>query len=264
VENTNSRVLRWRLFLEDFNPILHYQPGPTNVVADGLSRAPILERQGSLAPSENAQFESLAFLPPVEHLPPHAQFPLDFTTLRTQQDQDPALAQLRQASPDQWQTVEYPTAADSQALWCHRTNPAAPWRIYLPTASRHQVLQWYHHVQGHPGIERMNKSLSQHFYAPSLKSIVANHVNACTVCQQHKLHGQGAGALPEKELSSNPWDDVAVDLAGPWTFQLNQRRKTVFHVLTCIDPLTNFFEIIPIDNTKSSHIAWKFEQEWLS
>ena len=33
-----ERVLRWRLYLEEYGPILHYIKGTSNVVADSLSR----------------------------------------------------------------------------------------------------------------------------------------------------------------------------------------------------------------------------------
>jgi RNase H-like domain found in reverse transcriptase len=42
VDNTNSLVLCWRLLIEDFQPTLHYIPGPDNIEADGLSRLPTL------------------------------------------------------------------------------------------------------------------------------------------------------------------------------------------------------------------------------
>ena len=37
----SDRVMRWRLYIEEYSPDLQYVPGPNNVVADALSRLEI-------------------------------------------------------------------------------------------------------------------------------------------------------------------------------------------------------------------------------
>ena len=58
------------------------------------------------------------------------------------------------------------------------------------------------------------------------------------------------------------WDEVAVNLIGPWKIKVNG-QIFVFNALTCVDPVTNLVEIIRIQNKTSNHVAQQFENCWL-
>ena len=60
-----------------------------------------------------------------------------------------------------------------------------------------------------------------------------------------------------------PWDEVAVDLIGPWSIEIHD-EQVEFKALTCIDMVTNLAEIIRIDNKSSQHIADQFQNCWLA
>jgi hypothetical protein len=79
----------------------------------------------------------------------------------------------------------------------------------------------------------------------------------------HKLSGHGYGLLPECEVRVAPWEEVAIDLIGPWTVKDNG-RKVEFNALTYIDTASNLVELVRIDNKTSLHIRTKFMQLWLA
>ena len=137
---TSQRVLRWRLFLEEFNPMFHYIKGENNMLADTLSRLPRHEGenafsittspQGSLELSalsdekastgtqsgdaqefcasildDQEMLECFLNFPHVDHQHP---FALDYQVIMDGQQQDPALQALLQSDPQHYATVHLP------------------------------------------------------------------------------------------------------------------------------------------------------------
>ena len=126
-----------------------------------------------------------------------------------------------------------------------------------------RIVDWYHRILGHSGITRVHDTIATHFYHPHLRQRVEERISSCEHCQIHKLVGRGVGELPPREAPLLPWEEVAVDLVGPWPVEVNG-REIIFNALTCIDPVTNLVELIRIDNKKSAYIGMKFENEWLA
>jgi hypothetical protein len=68
--------------------------------------------------------------------------------------------------------------------------------------------------------------------------------------------------LPPHKATALTFQEVAVDLIGPWHVTLpNEVYK--FYALTCIDLATNFPEAIHVRNKTASHVGMHFEKIWL-
>ena len=61
-----------------------------------------------------------------------------------------------------------------------------------------------------------------------------------------------------------PWRDLATDLVGPWTIRDKNRMDHTFMALTIIDVVTNYVELIGLNNKTAEHVAQQFENHWLS
>jgi hypothetical protein len=113
---------------------------------------------------------------------------------------------------------------------------------------------------GHPGEKRLQETVNQRYYHPRLRY----HIDKlkCKDCQKHKLAGRGYGLLPKQEVRIAPWEEVAIDLIGPWKVKVNG-PQVEFNASTCIDTASNLVKLIRVDNKTAKHICDKFMQSWL-
>jgi hypothetical protein len=102
-----------------------------------------------------------------------------------------------------------------------------------------------------------------HFHHPKLQQVCEDEVGRCDPCQRHKNVGRGHGETASREASLLPWQDVAVDLIGPWTLSIGDQKFT-FSALTMIDVVTNLVEVVRVSNKTAAHIALHFENTWLA
>ena len=146
-----------------------------------------------------------------------------------------------------------------------QTEPNQPnlWKIYLPATLVANMIHWYHTTLGHVGTQKLYDTISNRFTSPRLYLLCQEYVCPHN-CAQWKQHGVGYGHLPARNALVAPWDEVAVDLIGPWKIQVDG-RTFVFNALTCIDSVSNLVEIVRINNKSSNHIIVdQFANLWLS
>ena len=140
--------------------------------------------------------------------------------------------------------------------------PNRPWKIIIPESLIEDVILWYHRVLGHCGQQRLYDTIASRFYITKLQEKI--QVFKCADnCMQYKQPGRSYGKLPARTARLVPWDEVAVDLVGPWEIEIHG-EYIEFKALTCIDTVTNLAEIIRINNKTSQHISDQFQNCWLA
>jgi hypothetical protein len=109
---------------------------------------------------------------------------------------------------------------------CYKKDPAQPnWKIASPESMVVDTIKWFHQVMGHPGERRLRETLNQCYHHPKL----CYHIDRLkyTNCQKYKLAGHGYGLLPKQEMRIAPWEEVAIDLIGPWKVMVNGRVQCI-------------------------------------
>ena len=294
--NLNSqRVMRWRLYLEEYNPIFHYIKGEDNTLADALSRLPRKEGEGmtafpkghSVIQNRKARYNGIdddqpnditnsgqisssilmddpelaeCFLnfPDVDHEHP---FALDYETIANAQQQEAQLVQQVQLRPANFSHADI---GNGQAMIVYRKQPDDQPKICIPDSMLTTLVAFYHRVLGHAGSNRVYSTMAKHFHHLKLAEEAKRLTSTCDPCQRYKNSTLEYGKLPPRLANDVPWSDIAVDLIGPWKIRDQNGMDHAFHALTIIDTVTNYCEIIQLKNKTAEHVAMQFENNWLA
>ena len=109
---------------------------------------------------------------------------------------------------------------DVDDIICYKKDPTTDdWKIALPESLLTDTVKRFYHVIAYPGNRRFCDTLSQHYHQPKLRY----HLDRlkCRDWQQHKLAGHCYGLLPKRKVRITPWEEVTLDMVGPWNVKIN-------------------------------------------
>jgi len=254
----NARVMRWRLLMQEYAPTIHYIQGGKNVVADALSRLDFEETDDL--------DEGFAMVAEIFDMTPWRTFyqPMTISEIGKAQRQDKYVKTLQHQAPDRigefFEDIGKKSGPDKVVTETDAVDQKQ--RIIVPQSLTGRLMKWYHTTLVHPGVHRLYNTLRQHYTWPKMLEQIRQYTKHCEPCQKGKRGLRGMGKLPMKDVETEPWKDIAVDLSGPWK-ALIDKKEVIFHTFTIIDVFTGWVEIIPITTKKSEVISDLFVQEWL-
>jgi len=257
---TSDRVLRWRLYIEEYSPDLRYIKGSKNIFADALSRLEISDTPHETLLTEEAFSTWYGYTTSeIEHFTlDFDSNPLNFANIAVAQKSDADIQKILLLKNTLYQLQSFHGGGTSTDLVCFKG------KIVIPNKMQEHVLNWYHTVLCHPGINRTEESIGQHLWWPKMREHITKYVTRCPTCQRNKRKIKKYGLLPPKEAETLPWDKLCVDLIGPYKIRRKGQPDLVCRCVTMIDPATGWFELHQYDDKRSITVANIVEQEWFS
>ena len=193
----SSRVLRWRIFLDEYDAKFIYIAGKANVLGDAFSRLPRMDTASEgQSPGKAAVLDSLFFsfvdqpllLDCLLNLPAPEVMrnPVDVRWLQENQFEDVQLNQQRERTP-----LTYPIREVMGIPLIHfrsdqNDDDTFKWRIAVPTSLLDDLIQWFHAALGHAGETRVYDTIRCRYYHPELKRRTSQRLAECDTCRLHK------------------------------------------------------------------------------
>ena len=256
-KNFNSdRVMRWRLYIEEFTPDLRYIKGEKNAVADALSRLPLMDKDSTDADNPQELYHTYLDCLAGDQQDDYDHHPLSYQHLSHAQQIDTNMKKILQQKDSPYQWKDFHGGGKTWSLICHNN------KIVVPKLLQKHVIIWYHTTLCHPGINRTEETISQHLWWPKMRQQITEYVKACPTCQKNKRKIKKYGHLPPKQAEATPWDKLCIDLIGPYKIRRKAKNDLVCKCVTMIDPATGWFEIHQYDDKQSITVANIAEQEW--
>ena len=152
----SDRVMQWRLYIKEYSPELQYRKGESNVVADALSRLD-MDEEPSLHDALITEDMCLDWFCYAKVEMTYDSHPLSFQHLEKSQNADKSLKKILLMENLPYQKHSF-HGGITKELICKNA------KIVVPSLLQKHVIDWYHTVLCHLGMNQTEETLLQHLW----------------------------------------------------------------------------------------------------
>ena len=153
---TSDRVMRWRLYLEEYSPQIKYIKGEENAAADAISRLPKMMNQLEVINvpdiKEFLTVEEMSDLFYYDQLKEKEQIttPINYKEIEKHQRLDEILKQMLQTPHTELEMQNFHGGGKTFKLIIKKTKTGRR-KICIPKTLQKRTIEWFHEMLCHPG-----------------------------------------------------------------------------------------------------------------
>lgn len=236
IKETNSRLIRWKLTLAEFDHEIVFRPGKEHTGADALSRLQLTEQNsdnsniGVITRSGKIIGPTLISKPVIE---------IENTA-----------NEIQETSETNLEDIDIDSLLNSDV-----TVLTDPVEIEAVIRASHDSP-----LGGHQGITRTYKRIQRQFRWDNMMKDIDEYIRKCGKCQKNKTTKYTRQNLCITDTAQRPFAKCYLDIVGP-VMMSNSGNK---YILTFEDNLTKFMDCYPMPNQEANTVARIFYDEIIS
>ncbi|KAF1313441.1 Pol protein, partial [Globisporangium splendens] len=258
----SQRMARWFSFFAEYNFVVHYKPGKTNILADALSRRPDYDPKSKSEDTDGAcrLCEDVQAIAVQATTTVREEIVEGYKSDETCQDllkyfKDPSDKAL-QSLPARTRSRVHRFRVHNGLLY-YAVEQGDTARVVVPNDEglRHRLLYEYHDSPsgGHLGREKTFLSLSRDYYWPHMYKWVRKYVRTCEICQRVKPSGSTQAPLRSLAVPSDSWKSVSMD----FIFGLPRDKHGRNGILVFVDRFSKMVHLAPVSDKISAEMTAK-------
>ena len=238
LKDVGGCLVRWMLYLQQFDYSFEHRPGKNHANADTMSRLPGTS-------SVLAVFQQLV---------------ADSSVIKAAQQADTTLAPLVTALAQR-----YPLPSGiapglqrnflEEGVLCRmfHASSSSPGhlQVVIPDALKTTVLQHLHNQSGHLGSRKTRQKIQECYYWPGYESDTTVWVWECRECQRRNPPQVTQQAPLESIVSRYPFEKLSWDIMGP----LPQTSSGNKYIIVVTDLFSKWVEAFPVKSTDTETLA---------
>ena len=224
----NSRLIRWRLAIQDYCLEITHIPGTKNQIADALSRIPLNNRD------EQTEEASIALILTRK---PNVELRNRLKNVALEQRGDKKLENI---------IAHLEKGAEYSDFHLKRNvlikGKKERERVVVAESLAKMIIHEIHELYGHIGSYKCRKIFEEAFWMTKARRYIAQWIRVCDSCQRNKTYTHPNEIITAPIIPAGPNDLLSIDYLGP----LPVSKAGTRYILVTIDAFTKFVKLYPM------------------